>query len=423
MKERQLIPYVSPLYIAPNEEIKKVKGQLQDIETGIKFQDNYIFNSLKDFEKFVKSNKIQLKPSLHKKLKNEFEEYTLAEFFYSNNSTEDEFRNQWLRVRNIIWEKSGITQDIMNRTAKIHHLWCSIQNAPLYLERLTKEMAKIFCLSNLEAPSMTPTFARNNSDTQVHLKWELGQQVRSSRNLRSYSPTWSRYLKEFVRHLSTQGMLPAIFFSLRISDLETIASFFLSESNLIPPPKEKDGNEIEKDGKEIEKSIETILSKINDEKQKYSLLAELLRRGIGVHHGKLDEFWKSEVERLFKNGCIQIVLSTSTLAVGIHMPCQTIVFCNDSYLHLDQLGFQQMSGRAGRPGFFPSSLFLFFFFFFLIFTISHYLPRIWIGIWKCHFYWKLYFGKNSKTSLFKSTNYFSKLQYFSWFYLFSSLSS
>ena len=64
----------------------------------------------------------------------------------------------------------------------------------------------------------------------------------------------------------------------------------------------------------------------------------------------LSSQWRMEVEQLFRARHLQIVVATGTLAVGIHMPCKTVVFAGDNSKHLNVAGFGQMSGRAGRQG-------------------------------------------------------------------------
>ncbi|GFG16677.1 uncharacterized helicase C694.02 [Aspergillus udagawae] len=80
------------------------------------------------------------------------------------------------------------------------------------------------------------------------------------------------------------------------------------------------------------------------------LLLEALKRGVGVHHAGLNRRYRQCVERLFRAGFLRVVVATGTLALGINMPCSTVVFCGDS-VFLTALNFRQAAGRAGRRGF------------------------------------------------------------------------
>ncbi|KAJ9596453.1 hypothetical protein L9F63_012537 [Diploptera punctata] len=72
--------------------------------------------------------------------------------------------------------------------------------------------------------------------------------------------------------------------------------------------------------------------------------------GVGMHFGGMSAPERSAVEMLFRMKMLNIVIATGTLALGIHMPCKTVVIAGDS-VYLNPLEFQQMSGRAGRRGF------------------------------------------------------------------------
>ena len=79
-------------------------------------------------------------------------------------------------------------------------------------------------------------------------------------------------------------------------------------------------------------------------------LIDALRRGIGVHHAGLNRKYRQVCEILFWKGYLHVVVATGTLALGINMPCKTVIFSGDS-VFLTALGFRQAAGRAGCRGF------------------------------------------------------------------------
>jgi ATP-dependent RNA helicase DDX60 len=79
-------------------------------------------------------------------------------------------------------------------------------------------------------------------------------------------------------------------------------------------------------------------------------LISALKRGIGVHHAGMNRRYRQACEILFRKGYLRVVIATGTLALGINMPCKTVVFSGDS-LYLTALNFRQAAGRAGRRGF------------------------------------------------------------------------
>lgn len=79
-------------------------------------------------------------------------------------------------------------------------------------------------------------------------------------------------------------------------------------------------------------------------------LIDGIRRGIGIHHAGMNRAYRQVIEVLFRRGFLRVVIATGTLALGINMPCKTVVFSGDS-VFLTALNFRQCAGRAGRRGF------------------------------------------------------------------------
>lgn len=79
-------------------------------------------------------------------------------------------------------------------------------------------------------------------------------------------------------------------------------------------------------------------------------IIEALRRGIGIHHAGMNRKYRQTVEMLFRKGFLTVVFATGTLALGLNMPCKTVVFFGDS-VFLTALNYHQAAGRAGRRGF------------------------------------------------------------------------
>ncbi|KAL6067861.1 Helicase SKI2W, variant 2 [Balamuthia mandrillaris] len=85
-------------------------------------------------------------------------------------------------------------------------------------------------------------------------------------------------------------------------------------------------------------------------------IKDLLKRGIGVHHGGLLPIVKEMVEILFSRGRVKVLFATETFAMGVNMPARTVVYENTrkhdgrAFRDLYPGEYTQMSGRAGRRG-------------------------------------------------------------------------
>ncbi|KAG8176376.1 hypothetical protein JTE90_020162 [Oedothorax gibbosus] len=88
-----------------------------------------------------------------------------------------------------------------------------------------------------------------------------------------------------------------------------------------------------------------------------SKLRECILNGIGFHHAGLDLADRRLVEELFLQNRIQVLISTSTLAMGVNFPAHLVVikstvqYAGGSYKEYTETQVLQMIGRAGRPQF------------------------------------------------------------------------
>ncbi|KAI1278332.1 hypothetical protein F5Y07DRAFT_72255 [Xylaria sp. FL0933] len=86
-------------------------------------------------------------------------------------------------------------------------------------------------------------------------------------------------------------------------------------------------------------------------------LQELVRYGVAFHHAGLDAKDRAAIEKGFLNGQLHLICCTSTLAVGVNLPCHTVVlkgtnhYTDDGPQEYSDLEVMQMLGRAGRPQF------------------------------------------------------------------------
>ncbi|QLG28291.1 DEAD/DEAH box helicase [Halorarum halophilum] len=80
--------------------------------------------------------------------------------------------------------------------------------------------------------------------------------------------------------------------------------------------------------------------------------------GVAFHHAGLSKNDRDKVEEWFKQGKIQLLFSTSTLAWGVNLPARCVVIRDTKHhdplegeVDISELDVLQMLGRAGRPGY------------------------------------------------------------------------
>ncbi|KAL8888722.1 MAG: hypothetical protein Q9215_003906 [Flavoplaca cf. flavocitrina] len=91
-------------------------------------------------------------------------------------------------------------------------------------------------------------------------------------------------------------------------------------------------------------------------------LKETLSAAVAFHHAGLDPSDRHVVEKGFLEGQVNVICCTSTLAVGVNLPCHmviiknTVCFQEEGLKEYADLEIMQMLGRAGRPQFEDSAV-------------------------------------------------------------------
>ncbi|KAI6658705.1 ATP-dependent DNA helicase HFM1-like [Oopsacas minuta] len=90
---------------------------------------------------------------------------------------------------------------------------------------------------------------------------------------------------------------------------------------------------------------------------KDSKLRELFSVGIAFHHAGLYTEDRRTVESAFVRGCLPVLFSTSTLAMGVNLPAHLVIikstqqYVEGAFREYSEPQVLQMVGRAGRPQF------------------------------------------------------------------------
>ena len=96
------------------------------------------------------------------------------------------------------------------------------------------------------------------------------------------------------------------------------------------------------------------------ENSKNTELKDLLPSGFGIHHAGMTRADRLLVERMFRDGQIQVLIATATLAWGVNLPAHRVIIKGGTQVYSPERGqwielsnqdVLQMLARAGRPQF------------------------------------------------------------------------
>lgn len=107
--------------------------------------------------------------------------------------------------------------------------------------------------------------------------------------------------------------------------------------------------------KKTQNEIQRLVKKYN---VKNTDLIEYANYGVVFYYGSLFPKEKLFVEELFENKIIDTIVGTDALALGVNFPIEKVVFTefvkrhNNDFKRISKNLFEQLSGRAGRKGYF-----------------------------------------------------------------------
>ena len=153
---------------------------------------------------------------------------------------------------------------------------------------------------------------------------------------------------ELALHFSNVG--PVLIFCPQTNYVESVGAAFTRRFELSSLVGEETSSRFSETDKPSSRSAAEWLG--SDHK-----VSQLLRRGIGVHHGRLPDAVRSAIELDFRERRLSILVATTTLAQGVNLPVRTVII-HSSHRHQDgvptrvpEREYWNIAGRAGRAGF------------------------------------------------------------------------
>ena len=126
-------------------------------------------------------------------------------------------------------------------------------------------------------------------------------------------------IQEIIKLVMKKNLSPCIVFAFSKREVESLANS-LSKNPVIK-------NMNKENGQIIENFFNECLEGLSEEDKKLrqiTSLLEILKSGVGLHHGGMLPILKEMVEILFQMGLLKVLVSTETFSMGVNMPAKTV---------------------------------------------------------------------------------------------------
>lgn len=157
-------------------------------------------------------------------------------------------------------------------------------------------------------------------------------------------------IKALVDLITENDLDPAIIFCFSKDKCESLAKNLQKSGINLTTEEEK---------KTIEEIYICAILTLSEEDQnipQIRSMLNILKLGIGIHHGGMIPLIRECIELIFQSGLIKILFSTETFSMGLNMPAKTVIFTEiekfdgSKNRYITGGEYIQMSGRAGRRG-------------------------------------------------------------------------
>ncbi len=248
--------------------------------------------------------------------------------------------------RGVVWEEVLIYLPSRVRLLLLSATISNPKEVCAWLKRVRGVPNSVVISEERPVPLKTLFFFPDGLVTALGTKKGLGPKVRKflrstegRRRRRSEKIDYGRILA-CLRKLD---LLPAIFFLKSRADCDQA---------LTTCPATKKPSGIERRMKGFLKAFVREYPHLEGHRQ----ISPLLDSQVGSHHGGQLPYWKVLIEQMMKEGLLEAIFSTSTVAAGVNFPARSVVlFQSDRYnghefADLTPTALHQMVGRAGRRG-------------------------------------------------------------------------